>query len=97
MIEVDLTLIANISSFSRRCVLCFPGHDIVASFMLEKPTSFVKDNILQLADDIFDEISVSHTKVCPIVLPYLRYSSLAYFSFAISALSHGFCASNRWK
>lgn len=64
---------ANISSFSRQCVLGFPGHDIVASFMLEKPVSFVNDNILQLADDIFDEISVSHTKVCPIILVSLIF------------------------
>lgn len=55
-------------------VFCgFPGHDIVASFMLEKPVMFVNDNILQLADDIFDEISVSHTKVCPIILVSLIF------------------------
>lgn len=34
--------------------------------MLEKPVSLMKDYIVQLEDDIFDEISVSNTKVCQI-------------------------------
>lgn len=32
--------------------------------MLEKPVSLMEDYIVQLEDDIFDEISVSNTKVC---------------------------------
>ncbi|KAK3024598.1 hypothetical protein RJ639_044222, partial [Escallonia herrerae] len=42
----------------------FGDHDIVASFMVEKPISFLEDNILRLGDDIFDEIGdVLTTKV----------------------------------
>ncbi|KAK6147820.1 hypothetical protein DH2020_018732 [Rehmannia glutinosa] len=43
--------------------LDYKGHDIVASFMLKKPASFLQDYILQLEDDIFDEMSFSSTKV----------------------------------
>ncbi|XP_020547757.1 uncharacterized protein LOC105155806 [Sesamum indicum] len=39
------------------------GHDIVASFMLRNPASFLEDNVLQLENDIFDEMSFSSTKV----------------------------------
>ncbi|GAA0160468.1 hypothetical protein LIER_39049 [Lithospermum erythrorhizon] len=41
----------------------FAGHDIVASFMLEKPLPFLENYILHLEDDIFDEMSFSGTKV----------------------------------
>lgn len=41
----------------------FGDHDIVASFMLDKPVSLLEDNILQLGKDIFDEIGVPTTKV----------------------------------
>lgn len=50
------------------CICYFPGHDIVASFMLEKPVSLLEDHTLQLEDEILDEISVSGTKVFPIIL-----------------------------
>lgn len=63
----------------------YKGHDIVASFMLEKPTSFVKDNILQLADDIFDEISVSHTKVEIISLETIPGSNITEVIFAVDS------------
>lgn len=38
-------------------------HVIVASFNVEKPVSFLEDNILQLEYDIFNEIGVPTTKV----------------------------------
>ncbi|GAB4843977.1 hypothetical protein Ancab_013941 [Ancistrocladus abbreviatus] len=41
----------------------YPGHDIVASFKLEKPISVLEDNIAQLEADILDEIEVPSTKV----------------------------------
>lgn len=41
----------------------FGGHAIVASFMVDKPASFLEDYVLQLEDDIFEEISFSTTKV----------------------------------
>ncbi|PIN24416.1 hypothetical protein CDL12_02870 [Handroanthus impetiginosus] len=43
--------------------LDYRGHDIVASFKLRKPASFLEDYIFQLEDAIFDEISFSSTKV----------------------------------
>ncbi|KAK4346111.1 hypothetical protein RND71_036287 [Anisodus tanguticus] len=61
------------------------GHDIVASFMLEKPVSFVRDNILQLADDIFDEISVSNTKVDIISLENITGSNITEVVFAVDS------------
>ncbi|CAN4118362.1 unnamed protein product [Withania somnifera] len=61
----------------------YKGHDMVASFMLEKP--FVKDNILQLADDIFDEISVSHTKVEILSLETIAGSNITEVVFAVDS------------
>ncbi|KAK2970295.1 hypothetical protein RJ640_012647 [Escallonia rubra] len=57
------------SRFGGGCSLVFEFwayHDIVASFMVEKPISFLEDNILRLGDDIFDEIGVLTTKVNPL-------------------------------
>ncbi|XP_009625826.1 uncharacterized protein [Nicotiana tomentosiformis] len=61
------------------------GHDIVASFMLEKPVPFVKDHIVQLADDIFDEISVSNTKVEIISLKNIAGSNITEVVFAVDS------------
>ncbi|KAJ8570303.1 hypothetical protein K7X08_037275 [Anisodus acutangulus] len=63
----------------------YKGHDIVASFMLEKPVSFVRDNILQLADDIFDELSVSNTKVDIISLENITGSNITEVVFAVDS------------
>ncbi|CAN4125650.1 unnamed protein product [Withania somnifera] len=63
----------------------YKGHDIAASFILEKPVSFVEDNILQLADDIFDEISVSHTKVEIISLENIAGSNITEVIFAVDS------------
>ncbi|KAJ7976532.1 Hydroxyproline-rich glycoprotein family protein [Quillaja saponaria] len=41
----------------------YKDHDIVASFIVRKPVSLLEDNILQLADDIFEEIGARYTKV----------------------------------
>ncbi|XP_009799065.1 uncharacterized protein [Nicotiana sylvestris] len=60
------------------------GHDIVASFMLE-PVPFVKDYIVQLADDIFDEISVSNTKVEIISLENIAGPNITEVVFAVDS------------
>ena len=45
------------------CLFLFADHRIVASFDVEKPVSFLEDNLLQLENDITDEISVPMIKV----------------------------------
>ncbi|CAN7013939.1 unnamed protein product [Brassica oleracea var. botrytis] len=54
--------------------LRFKGHRIVASFDVEKPVSFLEDNLLQLENDITDEISFPMTKV--VVLTLERWGNL---------------------
>lgn len=62
----------------------FRGHDIVASFKLEKPVSLLEDNILQLEDDIFDEIGgVATTKVEIISLESSVGSNITKVIFAV--------------
>ncbi|KAM3288478.1 hypothetical protein P3S67_021908 [Capsicum chacoense] len=63
----------------------FRGHDIVASFMLEKPVALVEDYIMQLEDDIFDEISVSNTKVEIISLENITGSNITRVVFAVDS------------
>ncbi|OIS97623.1 PREDICTED: vacuolar protein-sorting protein bro1-like [Nicotiana attenuata] len=63
----------------------FRGHDIVASFMLEKPASLMEDYTLQLEDDIFDEISVSNTKVEIISLENITGSNITRVVFAVDS------------
>ncbi|KAK6778861.1 hypothetical protein RDI58_025579 [Solanum bulbocastanum] len=63
----------------------FRGHDIVASFMLEKPVSLMEDYIVQLEDDIFDEISVSNTKVEIISLENVAGSNITRVVFAVDS------------
>ncbi|CAA0812873.1 hydroxyproline-rich glycoprotein family protein [Striga hermonthica] len=43
--------------------LDYGGHDVVASFVLRKPASFLQDHVVQLENDIFDEMSFASTKV----------------------------------
>ncbi|GER52561.1 hydroxyproline-rich glycoprotein family protein [Striga asiatica] len=43
--------------------LDYGGHNIVASFVLRKPASFLQDYRMQLEADIFDEMSFASTKV----------------------------------
>ncbi|KAG5386244.1 hypothetical protein IGI04_037714 [Brassica rapa subsp. trilocularis] len=52
----------------------FKDHRIVASFDVEKPVSFLEDNLLQLENDITDEISVPMIKV--VVLAFERLENL---------------------
>ncbi|KAI3772710.1 hypothetical protein L6452_03903 [Arctium lappa] len=41
----------------------YKGHDIVATFMVQKPLSLLEDDFPRLGGDIFDEIRVPTTKV----------------------------------
>lgn len=62
----------------------FGGHSIVASFKIEKPVDFLKANILQLEDDIFDEIGgVATTKVVVIFLETLAGSNITKVVFVV--------------
>ncbi|KAL0428426.1 UNVERIFIED_CONTAM: hypothetical protein Slati_3017400 [Sesamum latifolium] len=58
---------------------------IVASFMLKKPAYFLKDYILQLEDDIFDEMSFSSTKVEIISLESTAGSNITKVVFAVES------------
>ncbi|KAK9055544.1 hypothetical protein SSX86_026628 [Deinandra increscens subsp. villosa] len=42
----------------------YKGHDIVATFMIQKPLSLLQDDFPRLGEDIFDEIRVRTTKAC---------------------------------
>lgn len=55
----------------------FVDHRIVASFDVEKPVSFMEDNLMQLENDITDEISFPMTKVTQ--HPYLACMDLIIF------------------
>ncbi|KAI4348565.1 hypothetical protein L6164_009274 [Bauhinia variegata] len=61
----------------------YKGHDIVASFILNKPVSLLQDNILQLEDDIFEEIPVPSTKVTVLSLDPLSGSNKTKVVFAV--------------
>ncbi|KAL2465890.1 hydroxyproline-rich glycoprotein family protein [Abeliophyllum distichum] len=65
--------------------LDYAGHNVVASFMLKKPASFLKDYISQLQDDIFDEISFSTTKVEIISLQPLSGSNITKVVFTVDS------------
>ncbi|CAK9165746.1 unnamed protein product [Ilex paraguariensis] len=53
--------------------------------MVEKPVSFLEDNILQLEEDIFDEIDVAMTKVEIISLQTLARSNRTEVVFAVDS------------
>lgn len=61
-------------------LVTFAGHDIVASFIVRKPVSLLQDNILQLADDIFEEIGVPSTKV-PLTLTNFLICILSMYTY----------------
>ncbi|KAL8037077.1 hypothetical protein ABFS82_11G016400 [Erythranthe guttata] len=65
--------------------LDYAGHDIVASFTLKKPASFLKDYILTLEDDIFDEMSYSSTKIEIISLESTAGSNVTKVVFAVES------------
>ncbi|KAK9075912.1 hypothetical protein SSX86_004242 [Deinandra increscens subsp. villosa] len=41
----------------------YKGHDIVATFIIQKPLSFLQDDLPQLRGDIFDELRFATTKI----------------------------------
>ncbi|CAH8363371.1 unnamed protein product [Eruca vesicaria subsp. sativa] len=61
----------------------FKDHRIVASFDVEKPVSFLKDNLLQLENDITDEISFPMTKVKVLALERWENLNRTMVIFAI--------------
>ncbi|XP_061369947.1 uncharacterized protein LOC133312715 [Gastrolobium bilobum] len=61
----------------------FKDHDIVASFIVNKPVSLLEDNILQLTDEIFDEIEVPSTKVVVLSLDPFPVSNMTKVVFAV--------------
>ncbi|XAR69528.1 hypothetical protein NMG60_11001153 [Bertholletia excelsa] len=61
----------------------YGDHDMVASFMLNKPVSLLEDNILKLEDDIFDEFESPATKVEIVILKPLGGSNTTLVVFAI--------------
>ncbi|KAF2620164.1 hypothetical protein F2Q68_00041634, partial [Brassica cretica] len=65
------------------CLFLFADHRIVASFDVEKPVSFLEDNLLQLENDITDEISVPMIKVVVLALERLENLNRTMVVFAI--------------
>ncbi|KAI3421599.1 uncharacterized protein J3R85_012106 [Psidium guajava] len=61
----------------------FRGHDIVATFNVEKPVLLLQDNILQLEDDIFAEINLATIRVVILSVEPLAGSNSAKVVFAI--------------
>ncbi|KAF8114726.1 hypothetical protein N665_0034s0065 [Sinapis alba] len=61
----------------------FKDHRIVASFYVEKPVSFLENNLLQLENDITDEISFPMTKVVVLALESLGNLNRTMVVFAI--------------
>lgn len=64
-----------------RIIFFYADHDIVASFHVEKPVSFMKDNILQLEYDIFDEIGAPTTKVLILSVLLFFTAHIIFFSY----------------
>ncbi|XP_027349595.1 inactive histone-lysine N-methyltransferase 2E-like isoform X2 [Abrus precatorius] len=63
----------------------YNGHDIVASFNLNKSVSLLKENSFQLADEIFDEIDVLSTKVVILSLDPLPGPNKTRVVFAVDS------------
>uniref|UniRef100_A0A1J3DX31 DUF7036 domain-containing protein n=1 Tax=Noccaea caerulescens TaxID=107243 RepID=A0A1J3DX31_NOCCA len=61
----------------------FKDHRIVASFDVEKPFSFLEENLFQLENDITDEISFPMTKVVVLALERLGNLNRTMVIFAI--------------
>ncbi|KZV22487.1 vacuolar protein-sorting protein bro1-like [Dorcoceras hygrometricum] len=61
------------------------GHDIVASFILNKPAPFLEDHISQLEDDIFEEMSFTTTKVQVISLESSAGSNITKVVFSVES------------
>ncbi|KAL3819667.1 hypothetical protein ACJIZ3_005572 [Penstemon smallii] len=65
--------------------LDYKGHDIVASFILKKPASFLQEYISRLEDDIFYEMSFSNTKVEIISIESSVGSNVTKVVFAVKS------------
>ncbi|KAI5659679.1 hypothetical protein M9H77_28472 [Catharanthus roseus] len=63
----------------------YAGHAIVASFMVNKPASFLEDFSLQLEDDIFDEMRFISTKVELLSLESSEGSNRTKVVFAVES------------
>ncbi|CAI9099422.1 OLC1v1036241C1 [Oldenlandia corymbosa var. corymbosa] len=63
----------------------FGGHAVVASFMVDKPASYLEDYIPQLQDDIFGEISFPTTKVEVLKLESSDGSNTTKVIFAVDS------------
>ncbi|KAK7336393.1 hypothetical protein VNO77_16933 [Canavalia gladiata] len=61
----------------------YKGHDIVASFIVNKSASLLEDNKLQLADEIYDEIEAPSTKVVIVSLDPLPGPNKTKVVFAV--------------
>ncbi|KAE8681909.1 nascent polypeptide-associated complex subunit alpha-like protein-like isoform 2 [Hibiscus syriacus] len=61
----------------------FKDHDIVASFKVGKPVSFLGDNIVQLENDIFDEIGFPTSKVVILSLKPLNVPNVTKVVFGV--------------
>lgn len=65
--------------------LDYGGHDIVASFILNKPAPFLEGHISQLEDDIFEEMSFTTTKVEIISLESSAGSNITKVVFSVES------------
>ncbi|KAK7393046.1 hypothetical protein VNO78_21497 [Psophocarpus tetragonolobus] len=63
------------------------NHNVVASFYLQKPVSWLEDNILLLSDDIIEEIGVPSTKVVILSLDPLPRANKTKVVFAVDPYS----------
>ncbi|GMH29433.1 hypothetical protein Nepgr_031276 [Nepenthes gracilis] len=61
----------------------YRGHDIVASFKLDKPMSSLEDNMEQLEADILDEIEVPNAKVVVLSLENSPWSNITDVVFGV--------------
>ncbi|XP_076955325.1 uncharacterized protein LOC143630124 [Bidens hawaiensis] len=61
----------------------YKGHDIVATFMVQKPLSLLQDDLPQLGGDIFDELRVPTTKVVIIKAESIDISNATKIIFGV--------------
>ncbi|OIW03225.1 hypothetical protein TanjilG_13019 [Lupinus angustifolius] len=61
----------------------YNGHDIVASFIVNKSVSLLEDNKLQLTKEIYDEIEAPFTKVVILSLDFLPKLNKTRVVFAV--------------
>ncbi|PWA40241.1 hypothetical protein CTI12_AA564470 [Artemisia annua] len=66
----------------------YKGHDIVATFMIQKPLSLLQDDIPQLGGDIFDEIRFPTTKVVILTTEDIPRSNATKIVFGVDPDEH---------